>query len=58
MLKVLVFYQSDQSYFFDFISTYLPRNIIAYDKKLLKNTSYFYNDLLIGVIPNKIHHLS
>ena len=58
MLKVFIFYQSDQSYFFDFILTYLPRNIRAYDKKLLKNTSNFYNDLLILVIPNKIYHLS
>ena len=58
MLKVFIFYQSDQSYFFDFILTYLPRKIRVYNKKLLKNKSNFYNDLLIGVIPNKIYHLS
>ena len=60
MLKVFIFYQSDQSYFFDFISTYLPRNIRVYDKKLLKNTSnfYYYLDLLIGIISNKKYHLS
>ena len=58
MLKVLIFYQSDQSYFFDFIVTYLPRKIRVYNKTLLKSTSNFYLDLLIGLIPNKKYYFS